>query len=60
MEEIEIEISNDELSPETDDILPVKNEFLVCPECSGSSALEIVSFDEDTNIFEFKCTKKKP
>ena len=31
------------------------NDFLICPECS--SPIEIVSLDEDTNMFEFECTK---
>ena len=33
------------------------NNFLICPECF--SALEIISIDEDTNMFEFNCTKNK-
>ena len=38
-------------------IIPPKlnNEFLICPECS--SALEIISIDEENNMLEFRCTK---
>ena len=37
--------------------IPIKlnNEFLICPECS--SALEIISINEDTDMLEFKCSK---
>ena len=45
--------SNDAPPPKQNNKL--KNELLICQECT--SALEIISLDEETNMFEFKCTK---
>ena len=47
--------SNDAPPPENKN---TNNNFLVCPECF--SAIEIISINEDTNMLEFNCTKKKP
>ena len=44
--------SNDAPPPEQKKL---ENEILICPECS--SPLEIISLNEESNLFEFQCIK---